>query len=47
MAVRKHDEKEREGDTAKLRRTELKILKWYGSFTPKRRPEDFQRVREV
>ncbi len=37
---------ELEGDVAKLRRAPSKILKWYGSVTPKERPEDFDRVRE-
>lgn len=37
---------ELEGDVAKLRRAPSKVLKWYGSVTPKERPEDFHRVRE-
>lgn len=37
---------ELEGDVAKLRRAPSKILKWYGSVTPKQRSEDFRKVRE-
>lgn len=35
-----------EGDVAKLRRAPSKVLRWYGSVTPKHRPEDFKRRRE-
>ncbi|MDP2660916.1 MAG: hypothetical protein Q8R28_09330 [Dehalococcoidia bacterium] len=45
MAVREYHEKERGGDTAKLMSAQSKVLKWYGSVTPKHRPEDFRRVR--
>ncbi|MBI2909080.1 MAG: AbrB/MazE/SpoVT family DNA-binding domain-containing protein [Chloroflexi bacterium] len=37
---------ELEGDVAKIRRAESKVLKWYGSVTPKQGPEDFRKVRE-
>jgi AbrB family looped-hinge helix DNA binding protein len=37
---------ELEGNVARLKRAPSKILKWYGSVTPKQQPEDFQRVRE-
>lgn len=48
LGLKPHDKVifEVEGDTAKLRRAESKILKWYGSVTPKGRPEDFRRVRD-
>ena len=35
-----------EGDVAKMRRAPSKVARWYGSVTPKRRPEDFRALRE-
>ena len=35
-----------EGDVVTLRPAPSKVLRWYGSVTPKERPEDFQKVRE-
>ena len=35
-----------EGDVVKISRAESKLLKWYGSVTPKNRPEDFKKIRE-
>ncbi len=37
---------ELEGDVAKLRRAPSKVLKWYGSVTPRQTPEDFRKVRD-
>lgn len=37
---------EMEGDKVRVRKAPSKILKWYGSVTPKERPEDFRKVRE-
>lgn len=37
---------ELEDDVVKLRRAQSKVLKWYGSVTPKQRPEDFHRIRD-
>jgi AbrB family looped-hinge helix DNA binding protein len=34
------------GDVATIRRAPSKILRWYGSVTPRQRPEDFQKLRE-
>ncbi|MDO8690457.1 MAG: AbrB/MazE/SpoVT family DNA-binding domain-containing protein [Dehalococcoidia bacterium] len=48
LGLKPHDKVvfEVEGDTAKLRRAESKILKWYGSVAPTEKPEDFRRVRD-
>lgn len=48
LGLKPHDKVvfEMEGDTAKLRRAESKILKWYGSVAPREKPEDFRRVRD-
>ena len=35
-----------EGDAVRLRATPSKVLRWYGAVTAKKRPEDFQEVRE-
>jgi AbrB family looped-hinge helix DNA binding protein len=35
-----------EGDVAKIRRAPSKVLRWYGSITPRQRPEDFKKLRE-
>ncbi len=35
-----------EGDAAKIRRAPSKVLRWFGSVTPKQRPEDFHKLRE-
>lgn len=37
---------ELEGDVVKLRPAPSKVLRWYGSVTPKRRPEDFGKLRQ-
>jgi len=49
LGLKPHDKVifEMEGDTAKLRRAESKILKWYGSVAPRQRPEDFRKVRDA
>ena len=35
-----------DGDVVKISRAESKLLKWFGSVTPRNRPEDFEKVRE-
>lgn len=35
-----------EGDVVKLRPAKSKVLEWFGSVTPKQRPEDFRKIRE-
>ncbi len=35
-----------EGDTVKLMRASSKLLKWFGSVTPRHKPGDFQALRE-
>lgn len=37
---------ELEGDVVKLRPAPSKVLRWYGSVTPRQRPEDFRKLRE-
>ena len=37
---------ELEDDVVKIRRAPSKVLKWYGSVTPKQRPEDFRTIRD-
>jgi antitoxin PrlF len=35
-----------EGDVVKISRASSKLLHWFGSVTPRNKPEDFQKVRE-
>ncbi len=35
-----------EGDTVRIRPALSKVLRWYGSVTPRERPEDFRMLRE-
>ena len=37
---------ELEGDVVKLRPAPSKVLRWYGSVTPRQRPKDFGKLRE-
>jgi len=37
---------ELEGEVATIRRAPSKVLKWYGSVTPKQMPEDFRKIRD-
>jgi antitoxin PrlF len=37
---------EMHGDTVTLRPATSRLLRWYGSVTPKDRPEDFRKMRE-
>ena len=37
---------ELQGDVVTLRPAPSKVLRWYGSVSPKKRPENFQKVRE-
>ena len=36
-----------EGEVVKMRRASSKILQWFGSVTPRNKPEDFREVREA
>lgn len=35
-----------EGGVVKIRRAESKLLKWFGSVTPRNKPENFEKIRE-
>ena len=35
-----------EGDVVKISRASSKLIQWFGSVTPKNKPENFQKVRE-
>ncbi len=35
-----------EGDVVKISRASSKLIKWFGSVTPKNKLEDFQKIRE-
>ena len=35
-----------EGDVVKISRASSKLIQWFGSVTPKNKPEDFQKIRE-
>jgi AbrB family looped-hinge helix DNA binding protein len=35
-----------EGEVVKIRQAPSKILQWYGSVTPRNKPENFQELRE-
>jgi antitoxin PrlF len=35
-----------EGGVVKISRASSKLLQWFGSVTPRNKPEDFQKVRE-
>ena len=37
---------EMQGDTLTLHPASSRLLRWYGSVTPKERPEDFRQVRD-
>lgn len=37
---------ELKGDSVKLRPAPSKVPRWYGSVTPRRRPEDFGKLRQ-
>ena len=36
-----------EGDVVKIKRASSELLQWFGSVTPRNRPEDFREVREA
>ena len=36
-----------EGDVVKIRRASSELLQWFGSVTPRNRPEDFREVHEA
>ncbi len=35
-----------DGDVIKISRASSKLLQWFGSVTPRNKPEDFQKTRE-
>jgi len=35
-----------EGDEVKISRASSKLLQWFGSVTPRNKPEDFEKIRE-
>ncbi len=35
-----------DGDVIKISRASSKLLQWFGSVTPRNKPEDFQKIRE-
>jgi len=35
-----------EGDVVKISRASSKLIQWFGSVTPRNKPEDFQKIRE-
>ena len=48
MGLQPHDKVrfEVEGDVVKISRASSKLLQWFGSVTPRNKPEDFQKIRE-
>ncbi|MCL5961191.1 MAG: AbrB/MazE/SpoVT family DNA-binding domain-containing protein [Chloroflexi bacterium] len=48
LGLKPHDKVrfEIEGDVVKLRPAPSKIVRWYGAVTPKKKPEDFRKLRE-
>lgn len=48
LGLKPHDKVRFEvvGETVIIRPAPSKVLRWYGSVTPKERPEDFRKIRE-
>ena len=48
LGLKPHDKLqfELEGEVVKLRPAPSKILRWYGAVTPRKKPENYRKVRE-